>query len=50
MENVQVIPAEASQQELLRNLVNLYLYEFSAYTGEDANEEGRFEYGFLPHY
>lgn len=50
MDDLQIIPASASQQELLRNLVNLYLYDFSAYTGEDANEKGRFEYGYLPYY
>lgn len=50
MVDVQVLPADASQKDLLRGLMNLYLYDFSEYTGEDVNQAGGFTYGWLPRY
>ncbi|MGG6310435.1 GNAT family N-acetyltransferase [Paenibacillus macerans] len=37
---MEILP---EQQELFLNLYNLYLYELSAFTGEDPAEDGRFD-------
>ncbi len=50
MFDVQLIAAGPEQQEILRNLMSLYLYDFSVYTGEDAEANGQFTYYHLPRY
>lgn len=37
-------------KSVLQNLMQLYLYDFSEYTGEDVNVHGRYEYGYLDNY
>ncbi len=48
----QVVLQAVSYQEkfVLRQLVELYQYDFSEFTGEDVNEHGFFEYEYLDHY
>ena len=41
---VQVVPALASQQAILRHLIDLYAYDFSALLGLDVGEDGRFPF------
>ncbi len=45
---IQSIPLE--QKIILRNLMQLYQYDFSELSGEDINEYARFEYNYLDYY
>jgi len=47
---IQIDPAEKSEQSILENLMQLYLYDFSEIDGDDCNEQGLFEYEYLPRY
>lgn len=38
----ELIPAAAEHEDLLRQLFELYCYDFSEFTGEDVNEAGRY--------
>ncbi len=46
MPNAQLIPASQGQLETLRNLLQLYLYDFSEYLDENPDERGLFDPGF----
>jgi predicted acetyltransferase len=50
MNDPQILPATPAQAELLDNLMNLYLYDFSEFTGDDPSPDGRFHDDFLPLY
>lgn len=50
MSDMRIIPAEPAQADLLANLMNLYLYDFSEFTGDDPYPDGRFYDEFLPLY
>ena len=39
-----------AQKPILRNLMEYYEYDFSAYTGRDVNSSGTFEYKYLDYY
>jgi predicted acetyltransferase len=41
---VQVVPALAGQQAILRHLIDLYAYDFSAFLGLDVGDDGRFAF------
>ena len=47
---VVIAPVSYADKPLLRNLVNLYFYDASEYTGRDVDEHGCFEYRYLDHY
>jgi len=42
--------AELQHKSTLRNLLELYKYDFSEYDPEDVNENGLYEYMYLDHY
>jgi len=46
----QVSVADYSEKAILRNLIELYLYDFSELEGGDVNEFGLFDYHYLDHY
>jgi len=48
--NIEVIPAEKSEKSVLRQLIELYNYDFSEYTNEDVDEHGFYGYSHLDHY
>ena len=48
--NIEVVPAEKSQKSVLRQLMELYNYDFSEYTNEDVDEHGFYGYSYLDHY
>jgi predicted acetyltransferase len=48
--DIQITIAEKSEQPILENLMQLYLYDFSEICGDDCDEQGRFEYEYLPRY
>ncbi len=49
-ETVQVEPAGIAHRELMQNLLQLYLYDFSEYVAIARNKDGLFIYPYLDHY
>ncbi|WP_010500468.1 GNAT family N-acetyltransferase [Paenibacillus elgii] len=47
---VVVSKAAEEQKSVLRNLLELYKYDFTEFDPEDVNEHGLFEYPYLDHY
>lgn len=50
MDEIEIVPAGAAERPVLENLMHLYLYEFTDYTGDDADAQGRFLDEYLPRY
>jgi predicted acetyltransferase len=50
MSSVEVTPAIYGDEGTIRNLVELYAYDFSEFTDEDVDEHGLFGYRYLDHY
>jgi predicted acetyltransferase len=50
MAQVVVQPIEYKDKEVLRNLMEFYLYDFSEMERFDVYPHGRFEYKYLDHY
>jgi len=50
VDDITLIPASPAERPILENLMHLYLYDFTEYTGEDADEQGRFTDEHLPKY
>lgn len=48
--DVQVLPVAAGDREVLRHLVDLYAYDFSAFMSLDVEETGRFAFEDLSPY
>jgi predicted acetyltransferase len=48
--DVQIVPVERDQKPVLRQLLELYLYDFSEYDDAELNEHGRYGYDHLDHY
>lgn len=48
--DIEIRPAKNDDKLILRNLMQLYLYEFSAYDQEDVNQSGLYEYKYLDRY
>jgi predicted acetyltransferase len=48
--DVQIVPVEQDQKSVLRQLLELYLYDFSEYDDGELNEHGRYGYEYLDHY
>lgn len=47
---ISIHRVEYDQKSILRNLLELYKYDFSEFDPEDVNENGLFEYRYLDHY
>lgn len=47
---IEFVPVAHAEKGVLRELLNLYLYDLSDLVGADPNEHGRFEYQYLDHY
>jgi predicted acetyltransferase len=50
MSDFTIVPALLNLKPMLENLMHLYLYEFTDYTGDDVNEQGRFIDEYLEKY
>lgn len=50
MDDLEIIHATRDHRAIFRNLMHLYLYDFSEYIDEDANEDGLFEDEHLDKY
>ncbi|MGH2634171.1 MAG: GNAT family N-acetyltransferase [Tepidiformaceae bacterium] len=48
--SVTLEPAEFTDKSVLRNLLQLYLHDFSEFTGEDVGPDGLYGYHYLDHY
>lgn len=48
--NITIDPVPMEQKSVLRNLLELYKYDFTEYDPEDINEHGLYEYKYLDHY
>jgi predicted acetyltransferase len=48
--NIALRTAARPDRELIRRMMELYLYDFSEYTREDLDEHGQFVYGDLDYY
>ena len=49
-DNQSIIPASIDNKPILRNLMQLYLHDFSIYDGADVNAQGLYEYPYLDLY
>jgi len=47
---IELQRVEREDKSVLRHLMELYLYDFSEYLGEDLDEHGTFGYKFIDHY
>lgn len=47
---VKVIRAEEQKKSVLRQLIELYEYDFSEFNDRDVNEYGLYDYKYLDHY
>lgn len=47
---IELVEARFEDKPILRQLMELYLYDFSQFDGEDVNEHGRYGYRYLDHY
>ncbi len=50
MDDMEVVAATLEDRTVFRNLMHLYLYDFSEYTGDDVDENGFFEDEYLDRY
>ena len=48
--NIEINPASKDERPILRNLLELYQYDFSEYDGSDTGPLGLFDYPYLDHY
>lgn len=48
--DIQIIEVQEDQKSILRQLIELYEYDFSEFNGRDVNALGRYEYTYLDHY
>jgi predicted acetyltransferase len=48
--NIQVSQATAAERPVLRNLMELYQYDFSEFDGSDIGPLGLYDYPYLDHY
>jgi predicted acetyltransferase len=48
--HVELLPATPADKPALGNLIELYEYDFTEYTGDDVGTDGRFGYRYLDAY
>jgi predicted acetyltransferase len=47
---IEVVKTTSEDKSVLRNMMELYLYDFSEYDGADLNPHGPFEYEYIDQY
>lgn len=47
---IEIIKVAREDKSVLRNMMELYLYDFSEYDGADLNEHGLYEYEYIDPY
>lgn len=48
--SLELVRASLSDKAVLRRLLQLYHYDFSAWNGDDVDEHGEFSHRYLDHY
>ena len=48
--NIQILPAPISEKAVIRQMMELYLYDLSEFCGTDLSEHGYFDYSYLDCY
>ncbi len=48
--DIDVSPATIAERPILRNLMELYQYDFSEFDGSDTGPSGLYDYPYLDHY
>lgn len=48
--DIQIVKAKYEEKGILRNLINLYEYDVSEFSGNEPNSYGIYEYLYLDHY
>lgn len=48
--NIDIISVDRTERSVLRQLMELYDYDFSEFTKEDVNKHGYYGYGYLDQY
>lgn len=48
--NISIEEVSYSQKQIIRNLMELYQYDFSEFTNDDVNEFGLYDYEYLDNY
>ena len=48
--NIEIIEAGFNDKSLIRNMMQLYLYDFSEMDGSDLNEHGLYDYKYIDYY
>lgn len=48
--NINLVEVKESEKSVLRQLIELYAYDFSEYDGADVNEHGFYGYRYFDHY
>jgi hypothetical protein len=48
--DIKLVPIKMTQKEIVRNLLEKYLYEFSQYRGTDVNDLGLYGFPYLDNY
>jgi predicted acetyltransferase len=48
--DIQIVPVERDYKSVLRQLIELYLYDFSEYDDAEVDEHGWYGYDHLDHY
>jgi len=48
--NIEIVPVCEKHKSVLRQLIELYCYDFSEYTHDEVDEHGFYGYSYLDHY
>jgi len=48
--NIEITPATITERPILRNLMELYQYDFSEFDGADLSSLGYYDYPYFDHY
>ena len=47
---IEILPASISEKSVIKQMMELYLYDLSEFFNVDLNEHGHYEYSYLDHY
>lgn len=47
---LELMPADVADKPVLQSLMQLYLYDMSPATGDEVDDHGRYDYGYLDYY
>lgn len=50
MDKIEIVEVDIEQKSILRQLIELYEYDFSEFNDSDVNEQGYYGYTYFDHY